>query len=473
MTHPTNRTPLQERVFCNRTINFEHIACIGFDMDYTLAEYTPDFEILSYRLSLQKLVNKGYPKQILNYSCDMNFMVRGLAIDKENGNIIKLDRHRYVKAAYHGLKPLSREDRKRLYDTNRTPMYVEPSFALIDTLFSLAEAYLFAQLVDLKDQGSIEKPYSEIYKDVRAAIDLVHSDGSLKKEVARNPDKYILRDPNLVPTLRALSDSGRKLFIATNSYWEYTNVVMNYLFGNDTRELNTDWLELFEVVVTGSQKPVFFLNSKSLYEVADLKQFLLKNVDAMHGHAKVYQGGGVKHLHSFLGVERGSAVLYVGDHIYGDILRSKKDLGWRTMLIVPELDKELKVLKSQQEEREVLDSLLLQNECIDEELLEIELKLAGQADDSKNQDLYEKLADLRHQARQAKELYRSKLKAFHKSFHPRWGQLLKTGHQNSRFADQIEGYACLYTSRVSNMRHYSVHRVFRSTRDEMPHDFIT
>jgi hypothetical protein len=29
------------------------------------------------------------------------------------------------------------------------------------------------------------------------------------------------------------------------------------------------------------------------------------------------------------------------DHIYGDILRSKKSLGWRTMLVVPELEMEL------------------------------------------------------------------------------------------------------------------------------------
>lgn len=38
-------------------------------------------------------------------------------------------------------------------------------------------------------------------------------------------------------------------------------------------------------------------------------------------------------------------VLYVGDHIYGDILRSKKTLGWRTMLVVPELETELRILK--------------------------------------------------------------------------------------------------------------------------------
>jgi hypothetical protein len=34
-------------------------------------------------------------------------------------------------------------------------------------------------------------------------------------------------------------------------------------------------------------------------------------------------------------------VLYVGDHIYGDIVKSKKDIGWRTMLVVPELEVEL------------------------------------------------------------------------------------------------------------------------------------
>ena len=41
-------------------------------------------------------------------------------------------------------------------------------------------------------------------------------------------------------------------------------------------------------------------------------------------------------------------VLYVGDHIYGDILRSKKTLGWRTMLVVPELETELDILQQHQ-----------------------------------------------------------------------------------------------------------------------------
>ena len=40
---------------------------------------------------------------------------------------------------------------------------------------------------------------------------------------------------------------------------------------------------------------------------------------------------------------KGKDVLYVGDHIFGDILKSKKIQGWRTFLIVPELAQELHV----------------------------------------------------------------------------------------------------------------------------------
>lgn len=40
---------------------------------------------------------------------------------------------------------------------------------------------------------------------------------------------------------------------------------------------------------------------------------------------------------------KGKDVLYVGDHIFGDILKCKKIRGWRTFLVVPELDQELHV----------------------------------------------------------------------------------------------------------------------------------
>ena len=40
---------------------------------------------------------------------------------------------------------------------------------------------------------------------------------------------------------------------------------------------------------------------------------------------------------------KGKDVLYCGDHIFGDILKSKKIRGWRTFLVVPELIQELHV----------------------------------------------------------------------------------------------------------------------------------
>lgn len=37
----------------------------------------------------------------------------------------------------------------------------------------------------------------------------------------------------------------------------------------------------------------------------------------------------------------GKDILYIGDHIFGDIVKSKKRQGWRTCLVVPELSWEL------------------------------------------------------------------------------------------------------------------------------------
>lgn len=63
-----------------------------------------------------------------------------------------------------------------------------------------------------------------------------------------------------------------------------------------------------------------------------------------------------------LGV-KGKDILYIGDHIFGDILKSKKRQGWRTFLVVPELAKELQVWTEKsgeaREQAEVANGLAL------------------------------------------------------------------------------------------------------------------
>lgn len=70
-----------------------------------------------------------------------------------------MDRHKYVKVAYHGFKEMSKDDKVETYgNTLVRDSFDEPDYALIDTLFSLAEAYLFAQLVDFKDNNPDKVP---------------------------------------------------------------------------------------------------------------------------------------------------------------------------------------------------------------------------------------------------------------------------------------------------------------------------
>lgn len=73
--------------------------------------------------------------------------------------IFQMDRHKYVKVAYHGFREMSKEEKIATYgNTLVRDSFDEPDYALIDTLFSLAEAYLFAQLVDFKDSNPGKVP---------------------------------------------------------------------------------------------------------------------------------------------------------------------------------------------------------------------------------------------------------------------------------------------------------------------------
>jgi len=57
-----------------------------------------------------------------------------------------------------------------------------------------------------------------------------------------------------------------------------------------------------------------------------------------------------------------------------------------------------------------------------------------------------------------------------KAYNPMWGPIFKEGNELSRFGEQVESYACLYTSRVSNFLAYSPLRYFRAPRDKLPHE---
>lgn len=47
--------------------------------------------------------------------------------------------------------------------------------------------------------------------------------------------------------------------------------------------------------------------------------------------------------YAYVASQQGREVLFVGDHIFGDIIKSKKTQGWNTLMIIPELNHEIKL----------------------------------------------------------------------------------------------------------------------------------
>jgi HAD superfamily 5'-nucleotidase-like hydrolase len=218
--------------------------------------------------------------------------------------------------------------------------------------------------------------YEDLWKDVRECVDSCHNDGVIKDQVAVNPSKYIVHDPEIVPMLQHLKQHGKKVFLLTNSLFDYTHVVMNYIEGQkkgDQKDFN--WIQLFDLVIVGACKPSFMINDRlSLFRV-HIHEDSLGNeddvpddADAFLKKGKVFQGGTWQHLHKLMGLSSGDRILYVGDHMYSDILRSKRTLGWRTCLVIPELTSEIFYYKSQRPQALEIVKLRRQQEEIEQRL---------------------------------------------------------------------------------------------------------
>ena len=469
----------KRQLFCNVELNGNGLEAVGFDMDFTLAQYNDDFNLIAFEGAKKNLVTQfGYPEEILEIKYNENDFRRGLVIDKQAGNILKVDKHRYVRKAFHGLSEMSRENRHAKYLAN-VHSYTESNYVNIDTMFLIVDAALFAHIVDMKDDNPDKfnnKSYAQIYGDIRKAVDVCHIDGVIKDTVQEDPSRYIIYDEDMVPMLQRLKNAGKKVFLLTNSMFEYTDKVMDYLVHGGGNYRDIQWQDLFDVILVGAKKPAFLLDSYlSLFHVDS--EGRLRNIedkDAIcleemktSGNSPSFQGGCWEDLHRMLGVSRGDSILYVGDHMYSDILRSKRSLGWRTCLVIPELEEELEISLREINMQRQLQTLRRLQYDLDEylDILRQRLLLGS--------DVKGEIEEATSKGEELKQsLYKLNVE-YHSKFNPLWGQLFKAGHMESRFAKQVTDYACLYTSKASNLRFASPNRPFRPIpRDSVPHESI-
>ena len=187
-----------------------------------------------------------------------SFAILGLCLDLELGNIVKASRFGYVTNAFHGTERLPFDRQRELY--SRVPVDLhEPRWVFLNTLFSLSEATLYAQCVDLLDAGKLEPGIGtwELYRIVRSAVDATHMEGALKAEIAKDPKPFVELDPDLPLALLDLKTSGKKLMLITNSEWSFTRAMMAYAI-EPYLPKGMRWRELFEVVIVSARKPDFF-----------------------------------------------------------------------------------------------------------------------------------------------------------------------------------------------------------------------
>ena len=465
--------PPDRGIFCNRTLNLRTVRAIGYDMDYTLVNYRVEaFERMVYAQARARLAAEGWPMDGLDF--DERMVARGLVIDTERGNLVKADRFGVVKRAMHGTRMLDFSEQREAYTETLVDLH-EPRWVFLNTMFSLSEGCLYAQAVELLDQGALPHPfeYVSLYRHVRAGVDAQHMEGHLKAAIAAAPERYVIQDPEAALTLLDQKAAGKKLLLITNSEWSFTAKMMAHAYDRHLPERMT-WRQLFHLVIVAARKPAFFTEHDPFFEVVD-DSGLLRPLTGPLRAGGTYLGGSAAQVERDLGIA-GDEILYVGDHMFGDVHVSKRALSWRTALVLRELEAEVAALGAfRPTELRIMELMRAKTE-LEALLSQARLALqrlhtgygppAGQVPAS----LEARIHGFRSQLLAIDAEIAPLAKAGTELTNPRWGLLTRAGNDKSHLTRQIERYADIYTSRVSNFLLATPFAYFRSPRGSLPHD---
>jgi HAD superfamily 5'-nucleotidase-like hydrolase len=395
-------------------------------------------------------------------------------VDVQLGNLVKANSFGFVKRALHGTRVLPFEEMRETYARTIVDLG-EPRWVFLNTLFSLSEGCLYAQLVELLDRGELEGPlgYRELYELVRLNLEGAHVEGKLKAEVVADPARFVWEDPETALALLDQKHAGKKLLLITNSEWSYTSAMMSSSFDRFL-PAGMGWRGLFDLVIVGARKPDFFTTSAPFFEVVT-PDGLLRPATGKLAPGGAYLGGSAARLERELGLS-GDEILYVGDHMFGDVRATKRVLHWRTALVLRELEAEVKAIEAFRTHEAVLAARMREKEALEAELAQARLLLqrrrAGYGPPAPGGDgeLEAAIAATREKIGVLDVDIAPLARATAELSHPVWGLLTRAGNDKSHLMRQIERYADVYTSRVSNLLAVTPHAYLRSPRGSMPHD---
>uniref|UniRef100_A0A8C4QCP8 5'-nucleotidase, cytosolic II n=1 Tax=Eptatretus burgeri TaxID=7764 RepID=A0A8C4QCP8_EPTBU len=226
-----------------------------------------------------------------------------------------------------------------------------------------------------------------------------------------NIEKYVVKEPKLALLLSRMSDVG-KVFLVTNSDYTYTDKIMTYLFDfphGPKVSSSYHWpLNKFQIL------PIPYGNIMKYFTFYEKKLFFVGSSDM---------------ICDLLGV-KGKEILYIGDHIFGDILKSKKRQGWRTFLVIPELAQMANHPRCMDGKRSLCInlSILLEYFCLQKVTHDMDM------------------------------------------CYGMMGSLFRSGSRPTLFASQVMRYADLYASSFINLLYYPFSYLFRAPHVLMPHE---
>ena len=466
--------PDERGVYCNRSLNLRSINAIGYDMDYTLVHYDVEaWEGRAYDQIKARLLAEDWPVEQLEF--DHHWVMRGLIIDLKLGNIVKANRFGYISRAAHGTQMLPYDEIREIYSRTLVDLSNGGRWVFLNTFFSISSGCMYSQLVDLLDDGELPEVlgYSDLYWRVQDILDAAHIEGELKAEIISSPEDYVHRDPVMPETILDQRRAGKKIVLITNSGYEYSNAMLThtvdpFLDGDQT------WRDLFDLAIVAARKPDFFSGSYPIFEVVDDRGLL----QPWHGtieEGHIYFGGDAGHVEKCLGMS-GDEILYVGDHLFADVNVTKKVLRWRTALVLREMEEELCTIETDRTDQREIRQLMKQKVRLEDEYntcrLRIQRRNDGIADDSDRSidELQGRIDELRDEITELDDKLIPHLERIGREFNTNWGYLMRTGNEKSHLTHQVERYADIYTSRVSNLRAYTPYMFYRAPRGSLPHD---
>ncbi|XP_075159714.1 5' nucleotidase A [Haematobia irritans] len=341
---------------------------IGFDLDGTLLRYNLNNMVpLEYNILIKYLMEKGYPRAMLDKKFDSDFIQKGLIVDADRGNLLKLAYNGEILRAAHGTRFLSSEEIEEVYGMSRkwhiAQDYIKdplsawngPVSEKLRTLldyFDIAASIVFAQAVDVLDEqmgkiNVLQKDDYRVWPDILAGLIKMYTrdhfnsgESEYFEALKQNPAKYILKtDQKLVKYLRDLRSSGKSLYLLTGSNIDFANFTASYALG-------PDWMDLFNCVISFAKKPGFFsmqrqfLQNRKLAEVPN-SELPLEN-DILAGGTNFSQGNWHQLKHSLckhiLHKEANETrCLYVGDNLIQDIYGPKTTASLEGLAICEEM----------------------------------------------------------------------------------------------------------------------------------------